>query len=214
MLNKELQTASKLPKIPHYMTFIAGLCMAGFRIIPEEYHKVLGEKFNKIDLELLLTADGVQMVYNNEWKSGPHYTWQNLTLPEKYPEGTVVIPVNELQMLANGDMNRSFASLCRIMIDGDNIQDVVERILAIPELNTSMKIFATTCGYGINADTIWTAAQSEAQATEIVRPLTSLQVRKTHFVRDVTDEDEITGPGMVMFSGFGPHGPAIMWPVS
>ena len=70
-----------------------------------------------------------------------------------------------------------------------------------------MFIFCLTTGYGKNTDMKWVAANDDGEAVKFAG-CSQRFLRKVRKVREVRADDQITGPGPIVFAGFGVKGPA------
>jgi hypothetical protein len=115
-IREGMKVAATLPKIHFSATLAAHLVMAGFKLVPEDLWDKLSEKLDKIDLDLPVAGDFKSE--HNHMRSGDHEVWQCCCLPERYEEGTWVIPCDELVEIQYDGEYSDFVSLTRLMFTG------------------------------------------------------------------------------------------------
>lgn len=135
MNRDDLRIAAGLPRVPFMAGLVAGMSMAGFRIVPEDLWDVIAEKAAKVDFwDSKACVEGFT-IERNHTRSEMHESWQGLTLPERYEPGTWYVPVDELLELKFGPNYCDFVSIVRLMCTGDesDLRAAVENLMKMEE---------------------------------------------------------------------------------
>lgn len=138
----KLRAAASAAKVPYWAGLVAGLAMAGARIVPEDLWTRLGEWANQ-DLEDLGVEDFEELElpgfeqHSNHARTESHEAWQDELirgLVERNPGKEVwVIPLDELSCLAADDeAHRDLISVLRFTFVGteDELRKTLHQALA------------------------------------------------------------------------------------
>jgi hypothetical protein len=142
---EKLRAAASAPKVPYWSGLVAGLVMAGAKIVPEDLWTELGEWANQaIEDELVEDFEELMLPgfkqHSNHARTESHETWQEdlvheliLASIDTNPGKTVwVIPISELSCLAADDEDyRDLTSILRFTFVGteDELRAAVRQAL-------------------------------------------------------------------------------------
>lgn len=131
-IEDSLRAAAAVPQVPLWAGYVAGLAMAGAKIVPEDLWAAIGSWSNGEG------ADGEYPLYGfireeNHLRGEAHESWQDRLISEireANPGKTVwVIPVDELSCLAaNDEQWVDMVSLERLIFVGD--EDALRKAVA------------------------------------------------------------------------------------
>jgi hypothetical protein len=120
-LRDELLQATRVPRVPLFSSLVAGLQMAGFKVVPDSLWDELGDALLGFE-EDWSALEMPFRLHENHQRSNCHEVWQFRLGYELVEEGvtTWVIPVEELLCLASGDPEyEDFVQITRFTFRGD-----------------------------------------------------------------------------------------------